>query len=159
MGLENGVFSGHDSIGTKYSLMLLLIKFLNQSLIEKKLKSGTIDMNWKPLTSESQLEEIDKLSEKQPVLIFKHSTRCSISAASLNRFERKWDDGKSQNLQAYFLDLIANREVSNIIAEKYGIAHQSPQVLLIQNGICVYDTSHFGISFEEVVNNIKPIAA
>ena len=115
-------------------------------------------MNWKELTDVSQLAEIKELSKKQPVLIFKHSTRCSISAASLNRMERKWDDSKAQNLEAYYLDLIANRDISNAIEQQFGIYHQSPQVLLIQNGECVYDTSHFGISFDEVIENIKPVA-
>ncbi|WP_421874592.1 bacillithiol system redox-active protein YtxJ [Marinoscillum sp.] len=116
-------------------------------------------MNWKQLTDLSQLEEITEISKKRPVLIFKHSTRCSISAASLNRLERKWNPDKAHNLEAYFLDLIANRALSNAVAEQFGIDHQSPQVLLIQNGTCVYDNSHFGISFDEVVGNIKPVAA
>lgn len=114
-------------------------------------------MNWKHLTQKLQLEEIDSQSQKQPIVIFKHSTRCSISAASLNRLERKWNAEKSANADAYILDLIANRELSNFIAEKYAIEHESPQVLLIQNGDCVYSNSHFGISFEELVENIKPL--
>ena len=116
-------------------------------------------MNWRELTSLDQLDEIGERSKPQPVLIFKHSTRCSISAASLNRLERKWDGDKAQNLEAYFLDLIAYRDISNETSAKFGIAHQSPQVLLIQNGECVYDNSHFGISFDELIENIKPVAA
>lgn len=116
-------------------------------------------MNWKELTDLSQLDEITELSKNQPVLIFKHSTRCSISAASLNRLERKWDDTKAHKLEAYYLDLIANRDISNAIEQQFGIYHQSPQVLLIQNGECVYDNSHFGISFYEVIENIKPVTA
>ena len=139
--------------------MLLLIRFLNQSLIEKKQTSGVINMNWNELSELDTLNQINEISKNKPVLIFKHSTRCSISAASLNRLERKWNTDKAQNLEAYFLDLIANRDISNAIAEKYGVDHQSPQILLIQNGECVYDNSHFGISFDEVIDNIKPIAA
>ncbi len=116
-------------------------------------------MNWNELSELDTLNQINEISKNKPVLIFKHSTRCSISAASLNRLERKWNTDKAQNLEAYFLDLIANRDISNAIAEKYGVDHQSPQILLIQNGECVYDNSHFGISFDEVIDNIKPIAA
>jgi bacillithiol system protein YtxJ len=116
-------------------------------------------MNWNELTDLATLDQINEMSKSKPIMIFKHSTRCSISAASLNRLERKWNTDKAQNLEAYFLDLIANRDISNAVAEKYGVEHQSPQILLIQNGECVYDNSHFGISFDEVIENIKPIAA
>jgi len=116
-------------------------------------------MNWNELTDLETLEKINEISQSKPVIIFKHSTRCSISAASLNRLERKWDTDQAQNLEAYFLDLTANRDISNAIADKYGVEHQSPQILLIQNGECVYDNSHFGISFDEVIENIKPVAA
>lgn len=115
-------------------------------------------MNWKELNSLEQLEEIDSISQKQPVFIFKHSTRCSISSAALARMERQFDPGKFPGLEPYFLDLIANREVSNEVATRYGVTHQSPQTLLIQNGECVYDNSHLGISFSELVENIKPVA-
>lgn len=102
-------------------------------------------MNWNKLTSESQLETIKAESTQQPVLIFKHSTRCSISAMALSRMERSWDD--AAGIKPYYLDLIANRSVSNQVASEFGIDHESPQILLIQNGECVYDASHMGISF------------
>lgn len=112
------------------------------------------EMNWNELNSVEQLEEIDALSANSPILIFKHSTRCSISAASLNRMERKWNPVRSQKVKPYFLDLIANREVSDAVASRYGVHHQSPQVLLIQKGHCIYDNSHFGISFEDLIDHI-----
>lgn len=107
-------------------------------------------MNWNNLQSLEQLEEIDQLSESQPVIIFKHSTRCSISAASLDRLERKWDDEEMQNCLPFFLDLIRHREVSNAIAKKYSMPHQSPQVLVIRQGKCTFEASHFGINYQEV---------
>jgi len=116
-------------------------------------------MNWLQLTSEEQLSTIDEQSGNHPILIFKHSTRCSISAAALNRLERKWDDSKAGNLEIYFLDLIAQRNISNELAHRYNVAHQSPQILIIVSGKCVYDNSHLGISFDEisgVVNELNP---
>ena len=98
-------------------------------------------MNWVKLDNKNQLEEVKTLSEKQPVLIFKHSTRCSISSTSLNRLERAW---KTDEIKPYFLDLIAFRDISNQIAEEFSVEHQSPQVLLIGQGKCVYHTSHPG---------------
>ncbi|WP_462253929.1 bacillithiol system redox-active protein YtxJ [Ekhidna sp.] len=103
---------------------------------------------WKELNNVSQLEEIDNLSQEKPVLLFKHSTRCSISAMSLGRFERSFSDDYS--FEPYFLDLIAHRDVSNMIAERYGIRHESPQAILIANGKAVFNSSHMGINYEEL---------
>jgi bacillithiol system protein YtxJ len=108
-------------------------------------------MNWNPLTTVEQLAVIDGESQQQPVLIFKHSTRCSISAASLSRLERNWSEGNV--IKVYYLDLIAHRDVSNAIAQRYGIEHQSPQVLLIKSGKAVYTESHMGISAGEVLEH------
>lgn len=103
---------------------------------------------WNHLVSEDQLDELETISQEKPVLIFKHSTRCSISAMTLRRFERSADE--SISFQPFFLDLIANRSVSNLIAEKYGVRHESPQAILLSNGKAIFDASHTGISFEEI---------
>jgi bacillithiol system protein YtxJ len=102
-------------------------------------------MNWNKLNSDSQLAEIKEESENQPVLIFKHSTTCSISAMALSRMERNWND--QLGVKPYYLDLLANRAISNKIVTEFGVDHESPQVLLIRNGECVYDASHMSISF------------
>lgn len=102
-------------------------------------------MNWNKLTSDAQLDTIKEESVKHPVLIFKHSTTCSISAMALSRMERNWND--QLGVVPYYLDLLANRPVSLKIEREFGIEHESPQVLLIRNGECVYDASHMAISF------------
>lgn len=107
-------------------------------------------MNWNILNSTEQLENIKKESENQPVIIFKHSTRCSISATALGRFERAWNDEKAGNIKPYYLDLISFRPISNQIAHEFNVEHESPQLLLIKNGKSIYHESHFGISFEEL---------
>jgi bacillithiol system protein YtxJ len=104
-------------------------------------------MNWITLDSESQLEEIRTVSAQEPVVIFKHSTRCAISAMVKSRLER---EGAPQGLNFYYLDLIRHRSISNRIADEFAVEHESPQVLLIRNGACVYDESHSGISMEEL---------
>ncbi len=103
-------------------------------------------MNWTKLTDAGQLATIKQESAEGPVLIFKHSTTCSISAMSLSRMERNWKD--EAGIKPYFLDLLRNRQLSSQIAREFAVEHQSPQVLLIQNGECVYDASHMGISFD-----------
>jgi bacillithiol system protein YtxJ len=104
-------------------------------------------MNWIPLINEHQLEEIRIVSAQKPQLIFKHSTRCSISSIAKNRLERSF---VPLNVEFHFLDLIKYRGISNKIEEVFSVSHESPQVLLIKNGECIYDESHNGISMEEI---------
>jgi bacillithiol system protein YtxJ len=107
-------------------------------------------MNWIKLESENQLSEIQEKSRVENILIFKHSTRCSISRATLDRLERNWKQEDVKNVQPYFLDLIANREVSNQVSKNFNVEHESPQVLLIRNGQSVYNRSHFDIDFQSI---------
>ncbi|WP_266368012.1 bacillithiol system redox-active protein YtxJ [Tellurirhabdus rosea] len=109
-------------------------------------------MNWNKLQDGAQLEAIKQESAGQPVLIFKHSTRCSISAMALSRLERSWNE--AAGIKPYYLDLISYRSVSNQVAEEFEVEHQSPQVLLIQNGECVYDASHMAISFDSLKDQV-----
>jgi len=111
-------------------------------------------MNWNRLDNLETLEGIINESEKSPVMIFKHSTSCSISAMALNRLERSWNESEMEEVKVYYLDLLAHRDISSTIAEKFGVAHQSPQVLLIKNGKCVYDDSHMGISYQNLKSGV-----
>jgi bacillithiol system protein YtxJ len=108
-------------------------------------------MNWNQLESTEKLQEIIKNSDSTPVLIFKHSTRCSISTMALSRFERQWNQEKMGNVQPYYLDLIQHRDISNLIAQELNINHESPQVLLVENGKCTYTASHSAIYFDDLV--------
>jgi bacillithiol system protein YtxJ len=107
-------------------------------------------MQWHQLTQPEQLADIVRESAEQPVLIFKHSTTCSISATAKSRLERQWADAGLDNVKLYYLDLLRFRPISNQIAEQFGVTHQSPQLLLIQNGACSYDASHMSIQLGEV---------
>ena len=106
-------------------------------------------MNWIKLDNESQLSDITKNSYTKPQLIFKHSSRCSVSAVALSRLQNHLPE--APEIDYYFLDLIAYRSLSNKIAEQFSVYHESPQVLLIRNGECVYDESHLGISADDIV--------
>lgn len=110
------------------------------------------DMNWKKLISTDQLEKIKTESEQKPILIFKHSTRCSTSRMSLDRLERNW---KSDQIEPYFLDLLSYREVSDLIAEQFGVDHESPQAILIVKGKPVLALSHFEIDFNEIQKAVR----
>jgi bacillithiol system protein YtxJ len=105
-----------------------------------------------PLTQKEQLAEIDDLSNKPHlvgVLIFKHSTRCSVSHFAYKSFLQEWHY-ENEEFPVYFLDLLKHRELSNEIAKKYQVIHQSPQILFIKNGACVGNASHNSVSVKQV---------
>jgi len=112
---------------------------------------------WTPLIDSTQLDEIHQKSMICPVLIFKHSTRCSISHTALDRFERNWQSDLSPSVQTFLLDLISYREISNQITDTYSVYHESPQVLLIHEGQVIYHESHFGIRFEAFRKEIEKL--
>ena len=112
-------------------------------------------MNWNILNQALQLDLINEESKTTAVMLFKHSTRCSISDLALNRLESNWKETDNQRIKPYYLDLIAHRDISNLIAEKYHVEHQSPQILIILNGTCVYHESHTNIRYAEIINKAK----
>ena len=104
-------------------------------------------MYWKNLTEDVQLTEILQLSAQKPQVIFKHSTRCSISLMAKSRLDR---NPPPEGADFYYLDLLEYRNLSNRIAELYNIEHQSPQILIIINGKCVYNESHNAININDI---------
>lgn len=113
-------------------------------------------MDWLNLTSVTQLEEINQKSfetQIKAILLFKHSTRCSISTMALSRLERNW---KLSNklVPAYNLNLLQYPAVSSEIAEQFNVRHESPQVLLIKNGKCIYNASHSAITAAEIESSL-----
>ncbi len=108
-------------------------------------------MNWIELNDEKQLEAINAQSAQQPVVIFKHSTRCSISSMAKSRLER---ETAPENTSFYYLDLLRHRDISNKIAADYAVHHESPQLLLIKNGECVYEETHNGISMHDLAEQL-----
>lgn len=106
------------------------------------------NVNWIPLTDVSQLDEIVENSNNKPIGIFKHSTRCSISRFALKQFENEFN--LENRIDMYFLDLLNHRDISNEIAIRLQVVHQSPQLILIKNGVAVYNASHSDIQPEEL---------
>jgi len=106
-------------------------------------------MNWFILSREEQLVDIHTQSFEpgvKGIVLFKHSTRCGISSMAKDRLERYGDLG----VPAYYLDLLQYRNISDAIAQKYGVEHQSPQVLIIKDGKCIYTASHYEIDSKAI---------
>lgn len=109
-------------------------------------------MNWKEISGVADIESIITASYHKPQVIFKHSTRCSISSVVKQRLERAPEKG---TIDFYYLDLIQYRDISNLIAERFSIYHESPQILLVKNGECIFDESHNAIHPEDIYLNAQ----
>ena len=110
-------------------------------------------MNWKDLTSISDLNDAISSSENGLVVLFKHSTRCSISRMAFKILEMGWDSSLD-DVDLYYLDLLNHRDVSNSIAEQLSIEHQSPQLLVLHHGKVLGVSNHSDISAEEVKKHL-----
>jgi bacillithiol system protein YtxJ len=108
-------------------------------------------MEWIHLTDEEQLSNIIEKSKENPQVIFKHSNRCSISSVALQRLQRANQPGE---IDFYFLDLIRHRSLSNKVAEIFKVRHESPQVLLIKDGKCIFHESHLSIDMHEIIDQV-----
>lgn len=111
-------------------------------------------VNWNQLSSEAQIETLIEESKDQPILIYKHSIRCGISSMVLERLERTWTSADNP-IKPYILDLISYREVSNAVAQTFGVYHESPQVILIKDGKAIYNASHMQVSFDAMKNEVQ----
>jgi bacillithiol system protein YtxJ len=107
---------------------------------------------WNRLTDINQLNELDKESYHQPIAIFKHSTRCGTSSMALRQFEKQLNTDNN-NHKIYFLDLLSFRELSNEIAIRFQVFHQSPQLIVIKNGNTIHHSSHYQID-AKILNDI-----
>lgn len=125
--------------------------FWNKSKTEN---TSTVHIDWQLLNTAEGVEAIKEKSMEKPQVIFKHSTRCSISSMAKRRLERTWniDENKAD---IYYLDLIAYRSISNLVADDFGVTHQSPQILIIRNKEATFHTSHNDISVEVIEENIQ----
>jgi bacillithiol system protein YtxJ len=116
---------------------------------EPKEKKEEKVLPWLPLTSVDQLHTIADTSKGKTQLIFKHSTRCGISRMVMNQFVAAYDVDSSADL--YYLDLLNYRDVSNEVGYKFQVMHQSPQLIVLRNGVVVAHASHGAINELDLV--------
>lgn len=116
-------------------------------------KEAIVEVPWHELVDMDQLDKIVEESGNKPIVIFKHSTRCGISRGVLKIFERNYSLTDEQ-LKLYFLDLLAHRDISNEIAKRFQVQHESPQILVIINGKVVHHDSHHSIEASDLMKFI-----
>ncbi len=107
------------------------------------------ELPWQALTRIEQLDALTEQSKRKPVVIFKHSTRCGTSSMALRQFERHYNVD-NENIELYFLDLLAYRDISNEVAIRFQVLHQSPQIIIIKDGVTVYHASDYQIQAEDI---------
>lgn len=120
--------------------------FKSQRDIAKEEMNG---IQWDTLESIDQLDNIIKNSSIKPKVIFKHSTRCGISRMVFNQFQKGYESN-DDNVTYYLLDLLSYRDVSNAVAQKLNVVHQSPQVVILFNKEVIHTESHHGIDIKKV---------
>jgi bacillithiol system protein YtxJ len=108
-------------------------------------------MHWIHLTDEDQIQNILIRSQDKPQVIFKYSYRCSLSEMIFQRLQKNCCP---EHLDFYFLDVLSHRDISNLIEEKFDVGHESPQVLVIRDGVCIFDQSHTRISMEDILGHV-----
>jgi bacillithiol system protein YtxJ len=95
------------------------------------------------------MEDLQKALDKSgesPVFIFKHSTACPISARAAARVSQYAEEGKGKKPEIYWLKVIESRPVSNELAERVNVVHESPQMILLDKGKAIWNTSHADIT-------------
>ena len=129
-------------------IFMNLVSMVGSTFVYNR-SANLVSMNWKHLTSIVDLDKAIASSENGTVVLFKHSTRCSISRMALKMIESDWDDSL-EGVEAYFLDLLDHRDISAAISEKLGVEHQSPQMLILQSGTSIFHANHSSINVADV---------
>jgi bacillithiol system protein YtxJ len=122
---------------------------LFKGMFGKSEQQSNSKLQWNYLVSIEDLNAAEQVSHEKTVLLFKHSTRCSISRFVVKQFENTFDISED-TMEIYFLDLIEYRSISNEIASRFGVVHQSPQMIVLKNGKAVYDASHESIDVKSL---------
>lgn len=112
---------------------------------------------WQHITSDDTPEKLGQTSQDIPVVIFKHSTRCSVSAMALRSFERDWQQPAAP-VKLYMLNVINQRPVSQAAAAHWGVRHESPQVLIVYKDKVIYNASHSSIDADAILEHLKDVA-
>lgn len=107
------------------------------------------------LNDEKQLADIENESFAKPVMLFKNSSRCGISYSILESFKEDLLHSGQNNFSFYIVDIVDNRALSSAISAYFDVRHESPQLLVILKGECIYHQSHWNISFDETMRHIE----
>ena len=111
-------------------------------------------MQWHSIQSPDEVDVVQQRSHDKPQVILKHSTRCNISAMSKARLERAYTDA-ADTLDWHLLLVVEDRPASNHAAEVFSVYHQSPQLMLIVNGECIFEETHGEIALQDTLDALR----
>ena len=114
-------------------------------------------MEFQTLNSIEQLNEIDLKSNSKIQAIYKHSTQCGVSMMANRTLSKELKEISGNTMDVYYLDLIRYRDLSNTISMRYKVEHESPQILIIKEGKCIYNASHSDVSLQKALQEINVI--
>ncbi|MCP4457264.1 MAG: bacillithiol system redox-active protein YtxJ [Cytophagales bacterium] len=123
------------------------------SFLSRLMGGGSVREDWQEITSIDDLDQAEHESHNRSVIIFKHSVICGVSERAKYRLEDGYDLDSNKAV-LYYLDLLAYRDISNEIAHRFGIIHQSPQIIIIENGQAIFNTSHHSVSLDTLKQNL-----
>lgn len=101
------------------------------------------------ISTDEAWEQCLSRSQEQPVLVFKHSTRCGISSSAYNRVQAYLEE-QSEPPETFLVKVVEHRPVSNRVAADMGVVHASPQMILVHQGSAVWNASHHGINADSI---------
>jgi len=133
----------------RYFVVMVWVCGVLFSISGQEPKTKTLHPDWIALTDVRQIEAILARNTDAPIILFKHSTACSVSAKAFDHLKSNYKLTKRPVL-FYYLDLLSHRDVSNWIAEKTGVKHHSPQVIVWHNGKVLYVATHQEINWKEI---------
>jgi len=107
-----------------------------------------MDTQFTDVADGAALEQLFARSHEQPVILFKHSDTCPISAMAYQRMKQVASDVSLVVVQR-------SRELSRQVEARTGVRHESPQVLVLRRGQSVWAASHFDITAEAVEQAVK----
>jgi bacillithiol system protein YtxJ len=119
----------------------------------KEAFSGETSDVWQKISQASQVDSIIESSSERPQLIYKHSHRCSVCFVAKGDLEQSSED-ILEHADMHFVNVVNNREASDYIASELDVRHESPQVILVDQGEVVWHASHGSIEAEEILDEI-----
>jgi bacillithiol system protein YtxJ len=119
--------------------------------------SGEKESGMNELTQTQEFEAVLEASNAAPQLIFKHSTACPTSASAYRRMADFIATAPAGTPPVHLVKVIESRPVSNAIAQQLGVTHQSPQIILLNQGAAVWNTSHGSITAQSITQALAGI--
>lgn len=113
-------------------------------------------LNWKPLSTKDQFEELLEKSRTKPALVFKHRPSSPESTKVKEALEEDWTIAEDQ-MDLFIIDVMKDKEVSYEVTETAGVMNEFPQVLLFADGVTMYDEAHEMINVKKIKLALKII--